>query len=140
MLLIYALCCNFWANEDTNTFSTSKWPSEPYFCEINKYQCSYFNWLQRCDLKRKFMISSPVANLMHHPPSMNFKNLYFRRFNYLSQYFNNVNNYQNRYFNEQFIRTVKGQNNFWNRMLFYLIPGGFLDLIHYNSYILNWEK
>ena len=35
----------------------------------------------------------------------------------------------NRYFNEQFIRTVKGQNNFWNGMLFYLISGGFLDLI-----------
>ena len=31
---------------------------------------------------------------------------------------------------EQFIQTVKGQNNFWNRMLFWLIPGGFWDLIH----------
>ena len=62
---IYSLCCNCWANEDTNTFSTSKWPSEPYFCERYKYQCSYFNWLQSCDLKRKLIIFSPVANLMH---------------------------------------------------------------------------
>ena len=31
---------------------------------------------------------------------------------------------------EQFIQTVKGQNNFWNRMLFKLIPGGFSDLMH----------
>jgi hypothetical protein len=63
------LCCDFWANEDTNTFSTSKWPSEPYFCERYKfkYQCSYFDWLENWDLKRKFMIFSPVANLMHHP-------------------------------------------------------------------------
>ena len=29
---------------------------------------------------------------------------------------------------EQFIQTVKGQNNFCNRMLFYLVPGGFSDL------------
>ena len=26
---------------------------------------------------------------------------------------------------EQFIQKVKGQNNFWNRMLFQLITGGF---------------
>ena len=31
---------------------------------------------------------------------------------------------------EKFIWTVKGQNNFWNRMLFQLISGGFSDLIH----------
>ena len=27
---------------------------------------SYFNWLKNYDLKCKFMIFSPVANLMHH--------------------------------------------------------------------------
>ena len=31
---------------------------------------------------------------------------------------------------EQFIETVKGQKNFGNRMLFYLVPGGFSDLIN----------
>ena len=40
---------------------------EPYFCERNEYQCSYFNWLKNYDLKCKFMTFSPVANLMHHP-------------------------------------------------------------------------
>ena len=40
---------------------------EPYFCERYKYQCLYFNWLQSYKLKRKFMIFSPFANLMHHP-------------------------------------------------------------------------
>ena len=30
---------------------------------------------------------------------------------------------------EQFIQTVKGQKNLGNIMLFYLIPGGFSDLI-----------
>ena len=34
---------------------------------------------------------------------------------------------------EKCIRTVKGQFNFWNRMLFYLIPEGFSDLINYNN-------
>ena len=50
--------------------STSKWPSEPYY--PYKYQCSYFNGLQSCDLKRKFMTFRPVANLMHHPICCNF--------------------------------------------------------------------
>ena len=31
---------------------------------------------------------------------------------------------------EQFIQTVKGQNNFWYRMLFKLVPGGFSYLIN----------
>ena len=31
---------------------------------------------------------------------------------------------------EQFIQTVKGLNNFGERMLFYLVPGGSLDLIN----------
>ena len=31
---------------------------------------------------------------------------------------------------EQSSRTVKGQYNFWNRMLFKLAPGGFSDLIY----------
>ena len=31
---------------------------------------------------------------------------------------------------EHLIRTVKGQNNFGNRMFFQLIPGCFSDLIH----------
>jgi hypothetical protein len=30
---------------------------------------------------------------------------------------------------EQFIQTLKAQNNFWNRMLFKYIPGGFSGLI-----------
>ena len=29
-------------------------------------KCSYFDWLKNYDLKCKFMIFSPVANLMHH--------------------------------------------------------------------------
>ena len=28
---------------------------------------------------------------------------------------------------EQFIQTVKGQNTFGNRMLFYLVPGDMID-------------
>ena len=43
-----------------------------FFCKRYKYQCSYFNWLQSCDLKRKFMTFRPVANLMHHPICCNF--------------------------------------------------------------------
>ena len=31
---------------------------------------------------------------------------------------------------EPSIQTVKGQNNPSNRMLYYLVPGGFSDLIH----------
>ena len=31
---------------------------------------------------------------------------------------------------EQFIQTMKGQNNFCNRMLFQLFPAGFLYLIN----------
>ena len=34
---------------------------------VKEIQCSYSNWLKNYDLKRKFMIFSPVANLMHHP-------------------------------------------------------------------------
>ena len=55
------------STENANTFSTSKWPSEPYFCERYKYQCSYLNWLKNYNLKHKFMLFSPVQNLMHHP-------------------------------------------------------------------------
>ena len=36
---------------------------------------------------------------------------------------------------EQFIRTVKGQNNFG--MPFKLIPEGLSDLIHWSNYISN---
>ena len=31
---------------------------------------------------------------------------------------------------EQFIQTVKGQNNFCNRISFKFVPGGFSDLIN----------
>ena len=36
---ICILCHNVWTNWDTDPFSTSKWPSEPQFCE--KYQCGW---------------------------------------------------------------------------------------------------
>ena len=39
---------------------------------------------------------------------------------------------------EQFIWTEKVRNNFWNRMLFKLIPGGFSYLIHQNNYNSKW--
>ena len=38
---------------------------------------------------------------------------------------------------EQFIQTLKGKNNFWNRILFELVPGGFTDLVDHDS---NWKK
>ena len=41
--------------------------SEPCFCKRYKYQCSYFDWLKNYDLKGKFIIFNPIANLMHHP-------------------------------------------------------------------------
>ena len=42
---------------------------------------------------------------------------------------------------EQFIQPAKGQNNFWDRMFFFvLVPGGFSDLIHYNNYNSNLKK
>ena len=41
---------------------------------------------------------------------------------------------------EQFIQTVKGQNNFGNRMPFQLVPGGFSDLINQNNYNSDWNK
>ena len=31
---------------------------------------------------------------------------------------------------EQFIRTVKGQHNIWNRMFLYVVPEGFSGQIH----------
>ena len=34
---------------------------------------------------------------------------------------------------EQFIRTGKGRYNFWNKIIFKLVPEGFSDLIHYNN-------
>ncbi len=34
---ICVLCHNFWTNYDLDLFSTSKWPSEPCFCE--RYLC-----------------------------------------------------------------------------------------------------
>ena len=34
---------------------------------------------------------------------------------------------------ERFIRAVKGQYNFCNRILFQLVPGGFSDLINQNN-------
>ena len=48
-------------------FQHLKMTSEPSFCERYRYQCSCFNWLKNYNLKCKFMIFSPVANLMHHP-------------------------------------------------------------------------
>ena len=33
-----ALCRSFWSKSDSDLFSTSKWRSEPQFCE--KYKCS----------------------------------------------------------------------------------------------------
>ena len=34
---------------------------------------------------------------------------------------------------ERFIQTVKFQNNFWQQNAFYLVPGGFSDLINQNN-------
>ena len=31
---------------------------------------------------------------------------------------------------EQFIQAVKGQNNFWQQNAFWLVPGGFSDLMN----------
>ena len=36
------------------------------FVKDIKFQCSYLDWLKNYNLKLKFMIFSPVANLMHH--------------------------------------------------------------------------
>ena len=48
---------------------------------------------------------------------------------------------------EQFIQTLKGQNNFGNKIpfpipqnAFLLVPGGFSDLIHWNNYNSKWKK
>ena len=41
---------------------------------------------------------------------------------------------------EKFIRTVKSQYNFWNRILFQLVSGGLSDRIHYKKYNSNWKK
>ena len=41
---------------------------------------------------------------------------------------------------EQHIQTVKVQNNFWNRMLFKVVPGGFSGVINYNNLDSNWKK
>ena len=41
---------------------------------------------------------------------------------------------------EQFIQTVKGQNNLWNRMSFWLVPGRFSALMNYNNYNSNWKR
>ena len=30
---IYVFCHNFWSNQNVDLLSTSKWPSEPQFCE-----------------------------------------------------------------------------------------------------------
>ena len=38
---------------------------------------------------------------------------------------------------EQFKSMVKGQYNFWNRMLFELVPGGFSDLTNKNNKTSN---
>jgi len=34
---ICVLCQNFWSNQNVDLLSTSKWPSEPQFCEIWTY-------------------------------------------------------------------------------------------------------
>ena len=34
---------------------------------LRSWKCSYLHWHKNYNIKRKFMISSPVANLMHHP-------------------------------------------------------------------------
>ena len=39
---------------------------------------------------------------------------------------------------EQFIRTEKGKNNFWNSGLFKLVPWGFSDLIDWSNLNSNW--
>ena len=40
----------------------------------------------------------------------------------------------------QFIWTVKGKNNFWNRIIFLLVHWDFSDLIHWNKWDANWKK
>ena len=59
------LCCSLWSNHDLEMLDTSKWLSEPNFCEIYQCQCSYLNWFKRYDIKYKFVIFSPVANIGH---------------------------------------------------------------------------
>ena len=41
---------------------------------------------------------------------------------------------------ELFIQSGKGQNNFWNRMLFKVVPWDFSDLIRLEQYKLKFEK
>jgi hypothetical protein len=56
-------------------------PQNDRLCEVYKYQFSYFDWLKNYNLKHKFMIFSPVANLMHHPLHR-FKGLGMRNLQY----------------------------------------------------------
>ena len=41
---------------------------------------------------------------------------------------------------EQFIQTVKGQNNLRQQNVFLLVPGSFSYLINQNNYNSNWKK
>ena len=41
---------------------------------------------------------------------------------------------------EQFIQTVKGQNNVWLQNAFKLVPGGFSDLINLKNLNSNLKK
>jgi hypothetical protein len=50
-------------NTDYYIFSKNKVQSVIVRC----WNYSYLHWHKSCNIKRKFMIFSPVANLMHHP-------------------------------------------------------------------------
>ena len=41
---------------------------------------------------------------------------------------------------QQFIQTMNGQYNFWNRMLFELVPGGFSKSYTLEQLEFKWEK
>ena len=56
------MCHNFWTNSDVDPFRTSKWSSEPQFCE--RYSCAWQKkWLERVEkwpfISHKFWESPP---------------------------------------------------------------------------------
>ena len=56
------LCCSFWSNWDLDTFSPSKWPSAPQFCEryICSWQKSDQKWLENGQTQKLSFFYWPV--------------------------------------------------------------------------------
>ena len=90
---------------------------------LNKYHFSVYSWIWSCCIAQN--MNHKIRKILPWRIGQNFSNCFVHILgNAKSSYIHSEISWPL----DQFIWTVKGQSNFWNRVIFSLIPWGLSDL------------